>query len=848
MKNKIIRLILTFIMITMTLLITPGTVLAADVPVPPTNYSSTLPSGYYNSVSNLTGTSLLKGLATLTLNNHKYYNTYGEAKGGIPFSDRSSTNSSQMIDFYSGLSLAATWDSTVWNREHIWPKNLSNGLYTSSTTKDSSVGATADIHQLRPSFKGINSSRGDSPYGEVEDEKASGVAKYFNTTLSTKADETNGTLYGYRQNDIFEPADRVKGDVARIIMYMYMHYSTEISTNSSHEYAGSLEITKVVSTSEGTKDAAFDLLVSWNEKDPVDAFEKSRNNYCASVTGTRNPFIDHPEYANAIWGDGILDGGDDNSGDSGNSGSGSGSSGSGTTTEIIVKEYYKKLTSAAHIANGEKVIITAANYDHALSTNQKTSNRGATTVTKYSDGTMIPSSDAQVLTVEKQTDGTFAFNTGSGYLCAGTSSSNELKTRTSITGNAKFTITISGGIATIIAGGSASHNVMRYNAQNNLFNCYLPSKASDQQDLSMYELVQEKIEVEVPVQPSNPSYEFPAANSSLTITKALEVANAAGTAFTTDKYQITGTVTDIANTTYGNMTMKGSDGKSIYVYGVYSSDGILRYDSMDAANKPQVGDLVTLSGILGVYESSTDNTKTPEMKNARLVSIVKENNVAELMQQLFNNYVSTKKYTKSTTINLNTSFVISEYFHASYVSLQRTTFYDGNALLMANYDGTLKGVNATSGINSGYGTLADGTMSHFYLTAAGEMKIDYTVAATGGMEEYYVTPYDFCCTNYFANGWKYDSKVGYIYDVTTTTDSYLKDFIAVSAPLLLEKVYTSGYVSISKLVVKEVNNTLVLQILINESSTDRLNTTAQTTLVLCEAIITAGNNSGYTFS
>ena len=55
------------------------------------------------------------------------------------------------------------------------------------------------------------------------------------------------------------------------------------------------------SVSGKTDDAAFDLLCEWSESDPVDSLEITRNNYAASVTGLRDPFIDHPEFADMIW-------------------------------------------------------------------------------------------------------------------------------------------------------------------------------------------------------------------------------------------------------------------------------------------------------------------------------------------------------------------------------------------------------------------------------------------------------------------------------------------------------------------------------------------------------------------
>ncbi|NCA97518.1 MAG: hypothetical protein EOM77_05045 [Bacteroidia bacterium] len=60
-----------------------------------------------------------------------------------------------------------------------------------------------------------------------------------------------------------------------------------------------MPITNVI---DGTTSAAWSLLLDWNELDPVDVLETNRNNQVAIYQGNRNPFIDHPEYADQIWG------------------------------------------------------------------------------------------------------------------------------------------------------------------------------------------------------------------------------------------------------------------------------------------------------------------------------------------------------------------------------------------------------------------------------------------------------------------------------------------------------------------------------------------------------------------
>ena len=112
------------------------------------------------------------------------------------------------------------------------------------------------------------------------------------------------------------------------------------------------------------------------------------------------------------------------------------------------------------------------------------------------------------------------------------------------------------------------------------------------------------------VVPANTS----AADNVLTIPDATALAKSQGyDRFTTEKYYVTGQVSSIADTTYGNLYIKDSAGNTLYVYGTYSADGTTRYDKM--AKKPQVGDVITVYGVLGMFKNTT-----PEMKSGWVVS------------------------------------------------------------------------------------------------------------------------------------------------------------------------------------------------------------------------------------
>ena len=155
------------------------------------------------------------------------------------------------------------------------------------------------------------------------------------------------------------------------------------------------------------------------------------------------------------------------------------------------------VTDAASLKAGDQIIIVASGSDFALSTNQKSNNRGQAAVTKSEDGTTVTyGEDTQVITLEAGlTDGAFGFNVGNGYLYAASSSSNHLKTESALSANSSWTVEIADGIATVKATGSNTRNWLRHNATSSLFACY----GSGQKDISIYKLggVEEE-EPEVP--------------------------------------------------------------------------------------------------------------------------------------------------------------------------------------------------------------------------------------------------------------------------------------------------------------------------------------------------------------
>ena len=192
-------------------------------------------------------------------------------------------NSNNIILFYSQASVSKSTQAgsggsgaTAFNREHLWPNSRGIG---------SSGSAYTDLHHLVPTYAGVNSSRSNK-YFDYSDPEADG----YSSPAYELAPQCTST------DDTFEPGDAQKGHVARAILYMATRYDNLEILNTSPLVT--------LSTSE-SKMAELNTLLDWNRKALPTIKEKNNNQKIyESYQYNRNPFIDFPEFADAIWVDG----------------------------------------------------------------------------------------------------------------------------------------------------------------------------------------------------------------------------------------------------------------------------------------------------------------------------------------------------------------------------------------------------------------------------------------------------------------------------------------------------------------------------------------------------------------
>lgn len=231
------------------------------------------------------GSDLKNALATIVTTTHTTILTYSQARDGLKFTDldpadATNTNVLLLYGFSENICPSSTSDDNdhrrrnknsfgggitcEWNREHTYARSL--GTPNLETTD-----ANSDVHHLRASDVQRNALRGNLKFG---------------------AGAGNSNVV----SALWYPGDEWKGDVARMMMYMYLRYGNQCLPSGV-----------AVGTSNTMDPSMINLLLQWNAEDPVSQYEDNRNTYLANTSnqysqGNRNPFIDNPYLATMIWG------------------------------------------------------------------------------------------------------------------------------------------------------------------------------------------------------------------------------------------------------------------------------------------------------------------------------------------------------------------------------------------------------------------------------------------------------------------------------------------------------------------------------------------------------------------
>lgn len=227
------------------------------------------PDGYYDAANGKTGEALKSALHNI-IDDHTGV-SYSNVWEALRETDEDPANPNNVILLYTGRSQGKfTNGSGVndWNREHVWAK--SHGDFGTA------MGAGTDLHHLRPTDASVNSSRGNLDFDNGGSQHSEALGNYYDS-------------------DSWEPRDAVKGDVARMLFYMAVRYEGDSGEVD-------LELNNAVNNGSAPYHGRMSILLEWHKEDPVDDKERRRNEIIyTDYQHNRNPFIDHPEWASAIW-------------------------------------------------------------------------------------------------------------------------------------------------------------------------------------------------------------------------------------------------------------------------------------------------------------------------------------------------------------------------------------------------------------------------------------------------------------------------------------------------------------------------------------------------------------------
>ncbi len=158
------------------------------------------------------------------------------------------------------------------NCEHSWPQSMGAG----------SEPQKSDLHHLYPCRGNVNSSRGNKPYAEIDDNDTDKWWRfdYYETSIPSQYIDEFSEVDN--DNGKFEPREVVKGNIARGMFYFFTIYNDEADHNFFEEQK--------------------DFLNLWDKQDPVDDIELARTLSIATYQDDIvNPFVIDSTLVKRIW-------------------------------------------------------------------------------------------------------------------------------------------------------------------------------------------------------------------------------------------------------------------------------------------------------------------------------------------------------------------------------------------------------------------------------------------------------------------------------------------------------------------------------------------------------------------
>ncbi|HOX24390.1 MAG TPA: endonuclease [Candidatus Krumholzibacteria bacterium] len=258
------------------------------------------PPGYYDTVD-LTSQATLRATLHAVIDGHTripYTSSSTDTWDVLELADEDPYDTGRILDLYRNRVYPKQGGGNVYyNREHSWPNSY--GFPDEGSTNL----PYSDCHHLFLCDIGYNNDRGSLVFGDC----VSGC----NARPTDEYDGQSGVNY-FRSGTpvgVWETWSGRRGDVARAILYMDVRYEGD---GTEPDLIATDDLDLIVSCQTGDNEpigymGLVSVLLLWHEEDPVDQRELARNDVVYQFQHNRNPFIDHPEWVDLLYGDGLSD-------------------------------------------------------------------------------------------------------------------------------------------------------------------------------------------------------------------------------------------------------------------------------------------------------------------------------------------------------------------------------------------------------------------------------------------------------------------------------------------------------------------------------------------------------------
>jgi endonuclease I len=257
------------------------------------------PPGYYDPVDS-SSVEAMRATLHAVIDDHvkiPYTASSTDTWDVLEIADQDPLDPARILDVYQNRSFPKYGGgNTDYNREHTWPNSY--GFPDDGASNK----PYSDCHHLFLCDIGYNSDRANRVYDDCLAGCQPRIADSYNGESGTNYFNSITPI------GVWETWSGRRGDVARALLYLDVRYEGDAG---EPDLILTDDVNLILASATGSNEPVaymgiLTTLLEWHAADPVDDKERTRNDAVFAFQGNRNPFIDHPEWVEDIFADGLV--------------------------------------------------------------------------------------------------------------------------------------------------------------------------------------------------------------------------------------------------------------------------------------------------------------------------------------------------------------------------------------------------------------------------------------------------------------------------------------------------------------------------------------------------------------